>query len=91
MTPEEIIYNGYIAEYDDIDTEETREATDSFQLMIECLLPDNQKLQDVLFTEGLHLAEMSQKQGFMAGFTFALEMLGAGRMNINGKGVQKNA
>jgi len=91
MTPEEIIYNGYIAEYDDIDTEETREAADSFQLIIESLLPDNPKLQDVLFTEGLHLAEMSQKQGFIAGFTFALEMFGTGRMNIKDKGVQKNA
>jgi len=87
MTPEEIIYNGYIAEYDDIDTEETREAADSFQLIIESLLPDNPKLQDVLFTERL----LRQKQGFIAGFTFALEMLGTGRMNINVKGVQKNA
>ena len=91
MTPEEIIYNGYIAEYDDIDTEETRAATDSFQLMIESLLPDNPKLQDVIFAEGLHLAEMSQKQGFMAVFAFALEMLGAGQINIVGKEVHKNA
>lgn len=91
MTPEEIIYIGYIAEYDNIDTEETKEAADNFMRMTESLLPENSKLQDVLFTEGLHLAELSQKQGFIAGFRFAMEMLGAGQMNIKDKGVQKNA
>lgn len=75
MKPVEIIYNGYIAEHEDIDTEETREAADSLMKMIESLLPNNDRMQDVLFMECLHLAELSQKQGFMAGFTFALEVM----------------
>ena len=78
MKPVETIYNGYIAEHEDIDTEETREAADSFMGMIESLLPVSDKIQDVLFMECLHLAELSQKQGFIAGFTFALEVMNEG-------------
>lgn len=75
MKPVEIIYNGYIAEHENIDTEETNEAADNLTGMIESLLPNSDRMQDVLFMESLHLAELSQKQGFMAGFTFALEVL----------------
>lgn len=78
MKPVETIYNGYIAEHEDIDTEETREAADSLMGMIESLLPVSDKIQDVLFMECLHLAELSQKQGFIAGFTFALEVMNEG-------------
>ena len=75
MDPIEIIYAGYIEERENIDTEETDEAADSLMGMIKSLLPGSEKMQDVLFMECLHLAELSQKQGFMAGFTFALEVL----------------
>lgn len=75
MKPVEIIYNGYIAEHEDIDIKETREAADSLMGMIESLLPGSEKTQDALLMECLHLASLSQKQGFMAGFTFALEVL----------------
>ncbi len=47
--------------------------------MIESLLPNSDRMQDVLFTECLHLASLSQKQGFMAGFTFALEVMRTGK------------
>lgn len=82
MEPIEIIYSGYIEERADIDTEEAKEAADSLMGMLESLLPNSGRMQDVLFTECLHLAELSQKQGFMAGFAFALEVMrtgGAGR------------
>lgn len=75
MKPVEIIYNGYITEHENIDTEETNEAADSLMGMAESLLPGSEKMQDVLFMECLHLAELSQKQGFMAGFSFALEVI----------------
>lgn len=79
MEPIEIIYNGYIEERENIDTEEMNEAADNLMGMIESLLPNSDRMQDVLFTECLHLAELSQKQGFMAGFTFALEVMRTGR------------
>jgi len=79
MEPVEIIYNGYIEERENIDTEETNEAADNLMGMIESLLPNSDRMQDVLFTECLHLAGLSQKQGFMAEFTFALEVMRAGR------------
>lgn len=75
MKPVEIIYNGYIAEHEDIDTEETSEAADALIGMIGSLLPNSTKIQDALFMECLQLASLSQKQGFMAGFTFALDMM----------------
>lgn len=75
----EIIYNGYIDEREDIDTEEAKEAADGLVEMIKSLLPNSDRMQDALFMECLHLAELSQKQGFMAGFAFALEVMGAGR------------
>lgn len=65
MEPIEIIYNGYIEERENIDTEETNEAADNLMGMIESLLPNSDRMRDVLFTECLHLAELSQKQGFM--------------------------
>ncbi len=74
MKPIEIIYNGYIEEREDIDTEETKEAADGLMGMIRSLLPNSDRMQDAFFMECLHLAELSQKQGFMAGFTFALEV-----------------
>lgn len=79
MEPIEIIYSGYIEERADIDTEETKEAADSLMGMLESLLPNSVKMQDVIFTECLHLAGLSQKQGFTAGFTFALEVMRMGR------------
>lgn len=79
MEPIEIIYNGYIEERENIDTEETKEAADNLMGMIESLLPNSDRMQDVLFTECLHLASLSQKQGFMAGFTFALEVMRTGK------------
>lgn len=79
MEPIEIIYNGYIEERENIDTEETNEAADRLMGMIESLLPNSDKMQDVLFMECLHLAELSQKQGFMAGFAFALEVMRASK------------
>lgn len=82
MEPVEIIYNGYATEHEDIDTEETKEAADRFLHMIESLLPNSQKMQDVLFSEGIQLAALSQKQGFMAGFGFAVELL-TGRSKEN--------
>lgn len=75
----EIIYNGYIDEREGIDTEEAKEAADGLAAMIKSLLPNSDRMQDALFMECLHLAELSQKQGFMAGFAFALEVMGAGR------------
>lgn len=80
MEPVEIIYNGYIAEHEDIDSEETNKAADSLMGMIKILLPGSDSMQDVLFMECLNLAELSQKQGFMAGFTFALEVMQTGRI-----------
>lgn len=68
----------YIEERENIDTEETNEAADNLMGMIESLLPNSDRMRDVLFTECLHLAELSQKQGFMAGFTFALEVMRTG-------------
>lgn len=79
MGPIEIIYNGYIEEREGIDTAETNEAADNLMGMIESLLPNSDKMQDVLYMECLHLAELSQKQGFMAGFTFALEVMRTGK------------
>ena len=64
MGPIEIIYNGYIEEREGIDTAETNEAADNLMGMIESLLPNSDRMQDVLFTECLHLASLSQKQGF---------------------------
>jgi len=81
MTPAEIVYEGYIKEHEDIDTLEVSEATDNFQSMIEGLLPGDIENQHSVFAEGLYLAELSQKQGFVAGFTFALEMLGINQGN----------
>lgn len=78
MGPIEIIYNGYIEEREGIDTAETNEAADNLMGIIESLLPNSDRMQDVLYMECLHLAELSQKQGFMAGFEFALEMFGNG-------------
>lgn len=75
MEPVEIIYNGYIEERENIDTEEMNEAADNLMGMIESLLPNSDRMQDVLYMECLHLAGLSQKQGFEAGFTFALELL----------------
>lgn len=76
MKPVEIVYNGYMEDHEDnIDTQETIEAADALMGMVESLLPNSQKIQDALFTECLHLAALSQKQGFEAGFTFALELL----------------
>jgi hypothetical protein len=75
MEPIEIIYNGYIEERGNIDTGEMNGAADSLMEMIESLLPNSDRMQEVLFMECLHLAELSQKQGFMAGFTFALEVM----------------
>ena len=79
MGPVEIIYNGYIEEREGIDTAETKEAADNLMGMIESLLPNSDKMQDILYMECLHLAELSQKQGFMAGFEFALEVMRTGR------------
>lgn len=79
MGPIEIIYNGYIEEREGIDTAETNEAVDNLMGMIESLLPNSNKMQDILSMECLYLAELSQKQGFMAGFTFALEVMRTGR------------
>lgn len=76
--PIEIIYNGYIEEREGIDTAETNEAADNLMGMIESLLPNSDKMQDILYMECLHLAELSQKQGFMAGFEFALEVMRTG-------------
>lgn len=84
MGPIEIIYKGYMDERKDIDTAETNEAADKLQEMIESLLPDSDKVQETLYLECLHLAELFQKQGFMAGFAFAFEMLGVGRA-VNGR------
>ena len=79
MGPIEIIYNGYIEEREGIDTAETKEAADNLMGMIESLLPNSDKMQDILYMECLHLAELSQKQGFMAGFEFSLEVMRTGR------------
>ena len=47
--------------------------------MIESLLPNSDRMQDILYMECLHFAELSQKQGFMVGFEFALEVMRTGR------------
>ena len=86
--PIEIIYNGYIEEREGIDTAETNEAADNLMGMIESLLPNSDKMQDILYMECLHLAELSQKQGFMAGFAFAVEVFGLGRVAGQGKAVE---
>lgn len=44
MEPVEIIYNGYIEEREDIDTEETNEAADNLIGMIESLLPNSDRM-----------------------------------------------
>lgn len=62
-----------------IGTAETNGASDDLMEIIGSLLPNSGKMQDVLFMECLHLAGLSQKQGFMAGFTFALEVMRTGR------------
>lgn len=51
--------------------------------MIESLLPNSDRMQNVLFMKCLHLAELSQKQEFMAGFTFALEVMRTGKTGSN--------
>ena len=79
MGPSEIIYNGYIEEREGIDTAETNEAADNLMGMIESLLPNSDRMQDILYMECLHFAELSQKQGFMVGFEFALEVMRTGR------------
>lgn len=88
MEPIEIIYNGYIEEREGIDTAETNEAADNLMAMIGSLLPNSDKMQDILYMECLHLAELSQKQGFMAGFAFAIEVFGPGRVARQGKEVE---
>lgn len=80
MGPIEIIYNGYIKERKGIDTAETNEAADNLMGMIESLLPNSDKMQDILYMECLHLGELSKKQGFIAGFAFALELFRGKRM-----------
>lgn len=45
-------------------------------------MPNGNRMQDVLFMECLHLAGLSQKQGFMAGFTFALEVMRIGSNEV---------
>lgn len=71
MGPIEIIYNGYIEKREGIDT------ADNLLGMIGSLLPNSDKMQDILYMECLHLAELSQKQGtgFRVGFEFALEIM----------------
>ncbi len=76
MEPIEIIYNGYIERREGIDTAETNEAAGNLMGMIGSLLPNSGRMQDILYTECLHLAGLSQKQGFIAGFGFALELFG---------------
>lgn len=63
MEPVEIIYNGYATEHEDNDTEETKEAADSFLHMIESLLPNSQKMQDVLFSEGITACSIKSETG----------------------------
>lgn len=91
MGPIEIIYNGYIEERPGIDTAETNEAADNLMGMIESLLSNSDKMQDILYMECLHLAELSQKQGFMAGFAFAIEVFGLGRVAGQSKEVERVA
>lgn len=79
MNPIEIIYDGYIEDRKSIDTEETIQASDNLLEIIESLLPASEKIQNVVFAECLHLAMLSQKQGFVAGFEFALEVMGIGK------------
>ncbi len=85
MGPIEIIYNGYIEKREGIDT------TDNLLGMIGSLLPNSDKMQDILDMECLHLAELSQKQGFMAGFAFAIEVFDLGRVARQGKEVEEIA
>ena len=51
MGPIEIIYNGYIEEREGIDTAETKEAADNLMGMIESLLPNSDKMQDILYMD----------------------------------------
>lgn len=75
MRPVEIIYSGYLEEHENnIDTPETNAAADAVMELLESLLP-NSRIQDAIFAECLHFAGLSQKQGFEAGFTFALEVM----------------
>lgn len=79
MNSIEVIYDGYIEYKKTIFTEETIKASDNLLEMIESLLPNNEKMQNILFEGSLDLAILSQKQGFIAGFKFALEAMMAGK------------
>lgn len=85
MVPIEIIYNGYIEE------RKTNEAANNLMGLIESLLPNSDKMQDILYMECLHLAELSRKQGVMAGFAFAIEVFDQSRVAGQGKEVEEIA
>lgn len=80
MNPIEIVYDGYVESNKNVDAEETTKVTDSLLAMIESLLPGSEKVQNILFAECLNLPAVSQKQGFIAGFGFAMELIRAGRI-----------
>ena len=71
----EIIYNGYIDAGRRTETPETKRAEDKLEVMIERLLPTDIKMQTEFFDECLELANASRKQGVIAGFAFAAEMM----------------
>ena len=61
--PIEIIYNGYIEEREGIDTAETNEAADNLMGMIESLLPNSDRMQDILYISPLHIHRFMKLRG----------------------------
>lgn len=79
MRAVESIYEGYSMMSDiDRDSEETNQAVKALTEIVEKLPPARVKgseIQNEMYSAAIELAQQTEKQGFIAGFQYALRMI----------------